>query len=355
MIDTLSLWVALTALSTAQGRARRPECAGGTLSVRGRSLGRACGLTLLALLCAPTSGAQVTDPGVAERPGQRMLEEMRHRASGRQVWLTSPAGRVRATIGEVNENGLTLKKVAAGQLQEPSIVWSEVVRLELIRSRRTAGRVLGTTIGATLGGVVGSTSTHARSYNDASTLAGIAVGAISGFFVGGRLGARLEHTELLYARPAHPNEAPTRPADPERALYVTAAPKPEMRAGQRVRLWTDGTAVEGQLVAADAGVVVLEAHTRSPGPDEPSAPISWSQIQSVEVRTSRAGWGAIVGGVALGVLGAAAGGVLSQGLWDSPDQGAVIGGAAGGALLGAGLGCVVGSLFKSWKPVYVAP
>jgi hypothetical protein len=162
----------------------------------------------------------------------------------------------------------------------------------------------------------------------------------------GGLGTRLEHTEFLYEQAKYPDGGPARPIE-----ALSSAPKPKLRTGQHVRIWTEQYPVHGRVLTADADHVLLDDPSRSTSPYG-TASIQWSRIQSAEIRTSGAGRGAIVGAVLFGALGAAAGALFSADMGENADAGAVVGGAAGGALIGAGLGAAIGSAFKGWKQVY---
>jgi hypothetical protein len=114
----------------------------------------------------------------------------------------------------------------------------------------------------------------------------------------------------------------------------------------------------GSLRAMDDG---LHANPLS-SPDSTIAPhavIPWARVDEIQVRTSGAGWGAIVGGVIGAGLGAAAAVATSSETspFDDPnapnkDTKHAWGGAAGGFAVGALLGAAIGSAFKHWKRAY---
>ena len=82
----------------------------------------------------------------------------------------------------------------------------------------------------------------------------------------------------------------------------------------------------------------------------------WAQVDTVQVRASGAGWGALVGGVIVGAAGGIIGGAVSSevGVQPSgnPDPGSIAGGIALGGFFGALLGAGIGSAFKRWVRVY---
>ena len=118
-----------------------------------------------------------------------------------------------------------------------------------------------------------------------------------------------------------------------------------LRAGQTVRVrLSDGQRFEAQLVGVDSAPLVLRF-----GQSPQVVPIS--SIDSLWLRHSSAGRGAIIGGI---VFGATSFAFLA---WVcSMDQcnewGAVVGVSAGGAAVGALLGAGIGSLFPRWQPLH---
>lgn len=92
----------------------------------------------------------------------------------------------------------------------------------------------------------------------------------------------------------------------------------------------------------------------------PPRDIGAASIDSVFVRSSGAGVGALVGAVGFGLMGA----VAASGLQCSdlggfgpppdchPDTGTTVGGFLVGAVVGAGVGGIIGSLVKTWKRIY---
>ena len=122
-----------------------------------------------------------------------------------------------------------------------------------------------------------------------------------------------------------------------------------LRAGQTVRVWLpDGQRFEAQLVGVDSSPLVLRF-----GQSPQFVPIS--SIDSLWLRRTSAGRGAIIGGIVLGATSVAfwtwACYEMSEGN-GCHEWGYVVGLSAGGAAIGALLGAGIGSLFPRWQPLH---
>jgi len=131
-----------------------------------------------------------------------------------------------------------------------------------------------------------------------------------------------------------------------------AGPSSRLRPGQTVRIrLPDGQRVEGRLAAVDTAPPVLHF-------DESQASIALAAIDSLWLRGSRAGTGALVGGILGGGGSFAFWTLLCYGLSESGrcnEWGTVIGLSAAGAFGGVLLGTVLGSLVLRWKLLKPGP
>lgn len=102
------------------------------------------------------------------------------------------------------------------------------------------------------------------------------------------------------------------------------------------------------------GLDGLRTHPTEGAAAAPPGLVTWDRIDRVERRVGSSGWGALVGGLVLGSIGALAGSVSAS--FDNPDlaSGEAAIGAGVGAAIGAGLGALIGAAIPRWHVEYEA-
>ena len=119
-----------------------------------------------------------------------------------------------------------------------------------------------------------------------------------------------------------------------------------LRAGQTVRVRLhDGPRLEGRLVAVDTAPAVLRFADHE-------APVPLASVDSLWLRGTKAGTGAMIGGIIVGGASIAFWSALCIGLGEGggcDSWGAVAGASAAGAAAGALLGAGLGSLSSRWR------
>ena len=116
-----------------------------------------------------------------------------------------------------------------------------------------------------------------------------------------------------------------------------------LETGQHVRIRTNGDAlVEGEVLFSSESFVTI----RSAGP---ATTIPAASVDSLWVRSTHAGRGALVGGATLGLFFGAWGATLCPGECDISSSTAFIRGGLGGVVLGGAIGAIVGLAVRSWR------
>jgi hypothetical protein len=138
-------------------------------------------------------------------------------------------------------------------------------------------------------------------------------------------------------------DAPAEATDAAQAPHTAGDALAQVRPGQRVRIATkEGRVLTGDYVGTRDGAVLLE---------DPAGRIPAESIQRAWVRGRAVKKGAIVGGLTLGLAGAAYG-ALGAAVCES-DCGMALGSAAFGALMGAAAGTadggLVGAAIPRWR------
>ena len=134
-------------------------------------------------------------------------------------------------------------------------------------------------------------------------------------------------------------------ATPTRESSVDA-----LEAGQRVRVRAaDALSIEGVFLGLEGPDMLL-----STTPAEQAQRVPVDRLEALWVRKRRTGKGAMIGAIAGGVLGIAAG-IYAMEVIEKPygpDSADVVLGSALGAIAGAGTGALIGFLVRGWSPVW---
>ncbi len=123
-----------------------------------------------------------------------------------------------------------------------------------------------------------------------------------------------------------------------------------LEAGQRVRVRAaDALSIEGVFLGLEGPDMLL-----STTPAEQAQRVPVDRLEALWVRKRRTGKGAMIGAIAGGVLGIAAG-IYAMEVIEKPygpDFADVVLGSALTAIAGAGTGALIGYLVRGWSPVW---
>jgi hypothetical protein len=135
------------------------------------------------------------------------------------------------------------------------------------------------------------------------------------------------------------------PAPPPRA---GDAPRLELSKGQRVRVNWDGVLLTGEVLGQGQGALWLARE------GEPLSAVPLESLLQVEVRESRALYGAakggLIGGFTFGLIG-----IFLCGASPNVSAACPVLSVLGAAALGAATGGLAGALSPAWRPVYTRP
>jgi len=325
-----------------------------------------------AISCEARSSFATPTPGLVES-----ISRQHHRSDW--VRITTDSTRYEARIREIGALGLSGISPRRGSPSAPDAIrWSSVARLDQVRSGSRVGQVLGAA-------ALGSLGLPAVQSGEVEALGFVALGAVVGTWLGGRIGGHWVGEHTLYEGLTVPDSAepvPEPASGPSTALVLpvaapsgSAAPPVSWRAdsarieravrrlrrSQLLRIRGPLGEFEGFMVRAGAdGLYGLRPSDGEAGRPPWPRDIGWDRIGGIDRRGNSAGRGAIVGAAPLAVLGlvvglaaVAGGGIGGSGSGTNGEVlAAGLGGAAVGGSIGGLLGGLIGCAIPRWHQVY---
>ncbi len=325
-----------------------------------------------AISCEARSSFATPTPGLLES-----ISRQHHRSDW--VRITTDSTQYEARIREIGALGLSGIAPRRGAAPAPDAIrWSSVARLDRVRSGSRVGQILGAA-------GLGSLGLPAVQSGEVEALGIVALGAVVGTWLGGRIGGHWVGEHALYEGLPVPDSAGLVPdpmsglseafALPVAAPSGSAAPTVSsrtdlaridrtvrrLRRSQRLRIRGPLGEFEGFMVKADVdGLHGLRPSDGEGGRPQSPRDIGWDLIGGIDRRGNSAGRGAIVGAVPVAVLGlvaglalVAGGGIGGSGSGTNGEAlAAGLGGAAIGASIGGLLGGLIGCAIPRWHQVY---
>jgi len=212
-------------------------------------------IVALALLVFVAAPARAQSQGGFASPPPRVLEQLK-RQHHRKDWLrvTTDSTRWELRARQIDDEGLSGIRARGSALPAPDrIAWSAISRIDVKDSRRHYGQVTGLLLGGLVGVAGGG--------------GGMAIGALSGMWVGGAVGGMVASEHPLYiasplapaaSRPVASSETPSPAAAPDSTRsaaasdFVSATAAPESASTTatpaRVALTSRPSATEGRTV-----------------------------------------------------------------------------------------------------------
>lgn len=325
-----------------------------------------------AISCEASPSFATPTPGLVES-----MNRQHHR--GDWVRITTDSMRYEARVREIGAWGLSGISTRRGSPPAPeSIPWSSVVRFDQVRSGYRVGQILGCA-------VLGSLGLPAVQSGEVEVLGIVALGAVAGTWLGGRIGGHWVGEHTLHvgltvpdsvppvreaaggptAPPASQASAPSGPAA-QPVSWQFDSPRIErtvqrLRRNQLLRIRGPLGEFEGFVVRAGAdGLHGLRPRGNEAGRTPWPRDIGWDRIGRIDRRGNSAGRGAVVGATPLAVMGfvvglavGAGGGIGGSGSGTNGDVlalGLIVAGVGGsvGAVLGGLIGCAI----PRWHRVY---
>lgn len=323
---------------------------------------------------AAEDSAGIEGPRYGQPPARTIERLSQEHRRGDDLIVSTRERQLRLRVDQISPLGLEGIHARGGLPPFPVLEWKDVAKIERRRSGFRIGQVIGGFLGAPIpaGGAT----------------------VIAGAWLGSRLGDSMARTTTLYEGvplASEPEGGELAAALSGNAVNVDEAAVGRVVAagdrlpdldrigrdvipGRTVHVWGSFGEFTGTVDAIDhEGLHVLHVKSGALGAaqgwtlsrrpfdaahDRLPDPIAWSQISGVYYLGNSGGRGAAYGGVLVGGgTGALAAAIAKSGLGlggggSTTDAiGAFFAGAAAGGLVGAGLGYLVGSAFKVWRPV----